>query len=68
MAAMGCCCAWLIICVETSNCRSELAPGGVPTMVVNDYACCLNKRGACRFFASKLAPTVGLADYLCGDI
>ncbi|AZE58928.1 hypothetical protein C4K02_0536 [Pseudomonas synxantha] len=26
---------------------------------VNDYACFLNKRGACEFFASKLAPTEG---------
>ncbi|NCE92799.1 hypothetical protein DK871_22395 [Pseudomonas sp. L13] len=25
---------------------------------VNDYACFLNERGACEFFASKLAPTV----------
>ncbi|MQB18604.1 hypothetical protein DXU77_26655 [Pseudomonas lactis] len=25
---------------------------------VNDNACFLNKRGACEFFASKLAPTV----------
>ncbi len=25
---------------------------------VNDNACSLNKRGACEFFASKLAPTV----------
>ncbi|AKA84110.1 hypothetical protein VO64_3564 [Pseudomonas synxantha] len=25
---------------------------------VNDYAGFLNKRGACEFFASKLAPTV----------
>ena len=24
---------------------------------VNDNACFLNKRGACEFFASKLAPT-----------
>ncbi len=24
---------------------------------VNDNACILNKRGACEFFASKLAPT-----------
>ncbi len=29
---------------------------------VNDNACFLNERGACEFFASKLAPTVlGLA-------
>jgi hypothetical protein len=38
-------------------CRSELAPGGVPTMVVNDNARNLTPRGALRFFASKLAPT-----------
>ncbi|AVE07007.1 hypothetical protein CYL20_21405 [Pseudomonas palleroniana] len=23
---------------------------------VNDHACCLDERGACEFFASKLAP------------
>ncbi|AZF26404.1 hypothetical protein C4J90_2231 [Pseudomonas sp. R2-60-08W] len=27
---------------------------------VNDNACFLNKRGACEFFASKLAPTKSL--------
>ncbi|MDF2793034.1 MAG: hypothetical protein K0S85_787 [Pseudomonas orientalis] len=27
---------------------------------VNDTACFLNERGACEFFASKLAPTFGL--------
>ncbi|CAN2973223.1 hypothetical protein METHPM2_2300005 [Pseudomonas sp. PM2] len=26
---------------------------------VNDNACLLNERGACKFFASKLAPTEG---------
>ncbi|RZI18556.1 hypothetical protein EUX53_23960 [Pseudomonas orientalis] len=26
---------------------------------VNDTACLLNERGACEFFASKLAPTEG---------
>ncbi len=26
---------------------------------VNDNACFLNERGACEFFASKLAPTDG---------
>ena len=26
----------------------------------NDNACFLNKRGACEFFASKLAPTEGV--------
>jgi hypothetical protein len=29
-------------------------------MVVNDNACCLNERGACWFFASKLAPAPAL--------
>ncbi|KAA0946856.1 hypothetical protein FQ186_10285 [Pseudomonas sp. ANT_H14] len=28
-------------------------------MVVNDDACCLNKRAVLRFIASKLAPTGG---------
>ncbi len=28
---------------------------------VNDDACSLNKRGACEFFARKLAPMYGLA-------
>ncbi|VVP54016.1 hypothetical protein PS850_05607 [Pseudomonas fluorescens] len=41
----------------TAHCRSELAPGGVPTMVVNDNACLLVKRGALESIASKLAPT-----------
>ncbi len=27
---------------------------------VNDNACFLNERGACEFFASKLAPTDGI--------
>ncbi len=27
---------------------------------VNDNACFLNERGACEFFASKLAPTMGI--------
>ncbi|MBA1431081.1 hypothetical protein FHP26_21040 [Pseudomonas orientalis] len=27
---------------------------------VNDHACLLNERGACQFFASKLAPTISL--------
>ncbi|AZF38582.1 hypothetical protein C4J87_3568 [Pseudomonas sp. R1-43-08] len=27
---------------------------------VNDNACFLNERGACEFFASKLAPTKSL--------
>ncbi|PAM81205.1 hypothetical protein CES87_26630 [Pseudomonas sp. ERMR1:02] len=38
-------------------CRSKLAPGGVPTMVVNDYACLLVKHGALKYIASELAPT-----------
>ena len=38
-------------------CRSELAPGGVPTMVVNDNAFILDKRVAFETIASKLAPT-----------
>jgi hypothetical protein len=38
-------------------CMSELAPGGVPTMVINDNACLLVKRGALETIASKLAPT-----------
>jgi hypothetical protein len=40
-----------------SACRSELAPGGVPTMVVNDAAYLLGKRGVLKLIASKLAPT-----------
>jgi len=39
-------------------CRSEQAPGGVPTMDVNDDAGVLNASGALWFFASMLAPTV----------
>ncbi|PMZ87947.1 hypothetical protein C1X61_15995 [Pseudomonas sp. FW215-T2] len=42
---------------QRTRCRSELAAGGVPTMVVNDNAHCLNVRVALTFFASKLAPT-----------
>ncbi|OXR36010.1 hypothetical protein PSUM_09180 [Pseudomonas umsongensis] len=38
-------------------CRSEHAPGGVPTMVVNDHAGNLTPHGALWFFASRLAPT-----------
>ena len=38
--------------------KSKLAPGGVPTMVVNDDAYLQVKRGALEFFASRLAPTV----------
>ncbi|KAB0499514.1 hypothetical protein F7R06_23925 [Pseudomonas moorei] len=41
-----------------TTCRSELAPGGVPTMDVNDDAGCLNARVARTFIASRLAPTV----------
>ncbi|RAI68279.1 hypothetical protein DOZ80_17965 [Pseudomonas fluorescens] len=48
-------------------CRSELAPGGVPTMDVNDDAGCLNPRGAPAFFASRLAPTGGTA-FSCGQV
>ena len=40
-------------------CRSELAPGGVPTMDVNDNAFFLNERIALETIASKLAPTGG---------
>ncbi len=43
--------------MPTAHCRSELAPGGVPTMVVNDDMGFLDECGALRFFASKLAPT-----------
>ena len=35
---------------------------------VNDNACFLNKRSACEFFASKLAPTVGPRDVRYIDI
>ncbi|PMZ85124.1 hypothetical protein C1X61_29055 [Pseudomonas sp. FW215-T2] len=45
-------------------CRSELAPGGVPTMDVNDDAGCLNARGVLAFFASKLAPTGGTHSFV----
>ncbi|KQN52991.1 hypothetical protein ASE98_20560 [Pseudomonas sp. Leaf48] len=41
----------------SGSCRSEFAPGGVPTMDDNDNAGILNARGALRFFASRLAPT-----------
>jgi hypothetical protein len=34
---------------------------------VNDNACFLNERGACEFFASKLAPTKkAFTDWHCG--
>ena len=39
------------------SCRSEHAPGGVPMMVVNDYAGNQMSSVACGFFASMLAPT-----------
>jgi hypothetical protein len=39
------------------SCRSELAPGGVPTMDVNDDEDFLDERGALKSIASKLAPT-----------
>ncbi|MCP1420968.1 hypothetical protein J3D47_005211 [Pseudomonas laurylsulfativorans] len=38
-------------------CRSEYAPGGVPTVVVNEDVGCLRPRGVLAFFASRLAPT-----------
>ncbi|SDT47466.1 hypothetical protein SAMN04490206_3261 [Pseudomonas umsongensis] len=41
-------------------CRSEHAPGGVPTMVVNDDAGHQVAPGALGFFASMLAPTGGM--------
>ncbi|QFG30914.1 hypothetical protein F6476_17920 [Pseudomonas umsongensis] len=47
-----------MIQMEPMTCRSEHAPGGVPTMVVNDYAGSLTPRGDLRFIASMLAPTV----------
>ncbi|RFD27551.1 hypothetical protein CER19_17795 [Pseudomonas sp. GL93] len=35
----------------------------------NDNACFLNERGAYEFFASKLAPTKALTDWLaCDDV
>ncbi|MGY3174415.1 hypothetical protein ACVWYU_003824 [Pseudomonas sp. TE12234] len=40
-----------------TTCRSELAPGGVPTMDFNDDAGRLNARVAQSFIASRLAPT-----------
>ncbi|MGY3174843.1 hypothetical protein ACVWYU_004259 [Pseudomonas sp. TE12234] len=43
------------------TCRSEPAPGGVPTMVANDNAESLTPRGVLRFIASRLAPTRGVA-------
>ncbi|MDF9778513.1 hypothetical protein [Pseudomonas baetica] len=46
-----------LLCFALLFCGSELAPGGVPTMDVNDNACCLNARVVLAFFASKLAPT-----------
>ena len=46
-------------------CRSELAPGGVPTMVVNDNAYLLAKRGALESIASELAPTISLSEQHC---
>jgi hypothetical protein len=49
--------AALIAGLSAIPCRSERAPGGVPTMVVNDDAGQLSARGDLRFFASMLAPT-----------
>ncbi|BFT64592.1 hypothetical protein PMm318_A53510 [Pseudomonas moorei] len=43
--------------IRRAPCRSEPAPGGVPTMDVNDEAGCLNARVARSFIASRLAPT-----------
>jgi hypothetical protein len=43
--------------IRQAPCRSEPAPGGVPTMDVNDDAGCLNARVARSFIASRLAPT-----------
>ena len=34
-------------------CRSELAPGGVPTKDVNDTACWLEERAALEYIAGK---------------
>ena len=34
-------------------CRSELAPGGVSTMDVNDNACCLEERAALESIAGN---------------
>ena len=48
-------------------CRSELAPGGVPTMVVNDNAGILMPLGVVEFIASKLAPTVSGSFSLSDD-
>jgi len=48
-------------------CRSELAPGGVPTMVVNDNTGILMPLGVVEFIASKLAPTVSGSFSLSDD-
>ncbi|RZO07770.1 hypothetical protein EKG40_14370 [Pseudomonas moorei] len=40
----------------------ELAPGGVPTMIVNDGACLQVKRGALGSIASRLAPRLVLVE------
>ena len=52
-----------IYSIHQSPCRSEPAPGGVPTMVVNDDAGFLNTRVALTFIASRLAPTESTATY-----
>ena len=44
--------------------RSELAPGGVPTMVVSGNAYSLAERGALESIASKLAPTLMHAGFV----
>ncbi|NWL23564.1 hypothetical protein F6476_33955 [Pseudomonas umsongensis] len=54
---MGCISSAQASDTETSPCRSEHAPGGVPTKVVNDNAGNLTPRGALGFIASRLAPT-----------
>ncbi len=51
----------------SGTCRSELAPGGVPTMDVNDDEGCRDERGALEFFASKLAPTLQWVHQVVGD-
>ena len=36
---------------------TESVGAGLPAMVVNDYACCLGRRGVLESIASRLAPT-----------
>ncbi|WP_206756256.1 hypothetical protein, partial [Pseudomonas fluorescens] len=54
----------LRIVVSVGRCSVVSIPMGMPSVGasllaknVNDNACFLNERGACEFFASKLAPT-----------